>query len=156
MRRTSEQTISAHTHAAPATVFDTLRNASEFASWLPHSLVYRGTIPTRHRRPLAVGDTYRDRTALGTLHGHVLAAVPSRRIEFDQATASHGLRIRIVYALTPAPDGGTRIDRTGTITTAGLLRAIHAPVVGFTRRENRRTLDRLTAALDRKAVEPAA
>jgi len=153
MRRTSELTISGHTRADATAAFAALTDLARFASWLPRSFVYRGTEPDSPYRPLAVGDTYRDRTPLGILDGRVLAVDPPHRVDFTQTTAAGHLGIDISYSVAAGPGGGSLITRTGTITTTGLLRLVHAPVVWLTGRENRRTLQRLTARLDQRATE---
>jgi hypothetical protein len=77
----------------------------------------------------------------------MVSAVANERVEFFQATPDGTLSIRIVYAITPTSTG-SRIARTGTITTAGRLRWLHRIVVAVTRGENRRTMDSLRATLD--------
>lgn len=135
MPASSEQTISIDTQADPATAYALLADLSGFRTWLPRSGVYRGTTSGQTRGPAAAGDAYADRTPLSTLEGRVLHADPPRRIAFEQHTAPGSPQIRITYTLHPGPAGGTRIERTGIITTAGPLRAFHGPVVAFTRRE---------------------
>lgn len=141
MPKTSTQSITEHASAPPTTVYAALADLSNLREWLPRSSVYRGTTPARAGLA-AVGDTYEDRTSLGELSGRVAEADPPHRIVFEQATANRALRIRITYELETRR-GGTRIRRTGTITTSRALRLLHGPIVAFTRRENRRTLRQL-------------
>lgn len=64
-----------------------------------------------------------------------------------QQTPRNRLQITIAYDITPTA-GGSKIDRTGAITTRGIARALHWIVVALIRRENSRTMRCLGTYLD--------
>jgi hypothetical protein len=107
---------------------------------------YAGTVEVSDD-PVRVGSTYVDRTPIGRLRGKVLELDVDRRIVFRQATARGDLDVRITYELEPVA-AGTRLVRTGEITTRGWLAIIHPVVVWMTRAENRRTMKSLKASLE--------
>jgi uncharacterized protein YndB with AHSA1/START domain len=88
-----------------------------------------------------------DRTPIGRLRGEVLELEPERRVVFRQATARGDIDVRITYELEPTPKG-TRLVRTGEISTRRWLAILHPVVVWTTRRENRRTMERLKTSLE--------
>jgi uncharacterized protein YndB with AHSA1/START domain len=141
---TSVRTITIEARVRPEVAFACLTDPAGFGAWLPRSPVYRGTHVST---TAADGYEYVDHTPLGEVTGRLVSATPPERVEFFQATSNRALSIRIVYTLTPTA-AGTSIARTGTITTAGLLRWLHPIVVAATVRENRRTMEHLRTALD--------
>lgn len=143
---TSTSRIEIDTRAEPAAVFALLSDLAGYADWMSHSTAYQGTRPASG---IGEGD-YVDHTPLGDLTGRVVSATPGERIEFAQGTSGGALRARIVYEITRTGTG-SRITRTGTITTTGSLRWMHPVLVAVIRRENRRTMGRLRAALDEDA-----
>ena len=130
----------------PAVVFDALTRLGQLRGRIESSSTYRGTVDVSDD-PVRVGSTYVDRTPIGRLRGEVLALEEGRRVVFRQATARGDLDVRIAYDLEPTPDG-TRLVRTGEITTRRWLALVHPVVVWTTRAENRRTMDRLKASLE--------
>ena len=130
----------------PAVVFDALTRLGQLRGRIESSSTYRGTVDVSDD-PVRVGSTYVDRTPIGRLRGEVLALEEGRRVVFRQATARGDLDVGITYDLEPTPDG-TRLVRTGEITTRRWLALVHPVVVWTTRAENRRTMDRLKASLE--------
>ena len=130
----------------PAVVFDALTRLVQLGGRIESSSTYRGTVDVSDD-PVRVGSTYVDRTPIGRLRGEVLALEEGRRVVFRQATARGDLDVGITYDLEPTPDG-TRLVRTGEITTRRWLALVHPVVVWTTRAENRRTMDRLKASLE--------
>ena len=130
----------------PAVVFDALTRLGQLGGRIESSSTYRGTVDVSDD-PVRVGSTYVDRTPIGRLRGEVLALEEGRRVVFRQATARGDLDVGITYDLEPTPDG-TRLVRTGEITTRRWLALVHPVVVWTTRAENRRTMDRLKASLE--------
>lgn len=130
----------------PDAVYEALTSLGRLKGLIETSGTYRGTVDISDD-PIRVGSTYVDRTPLGRLHGTVLELEPGRRVVFRQATASGDLDIQITYALEPATTG-TRLVRTGEITTRRWLGAVHPVVVWATRAENRRTMEALKASLE--------
>ena len=130
----------------PAVVFDALTRLGQLGGRIESSSTYRGTVAVSDD-PVRVGSTYVDRTPIGRLRGEVLALEEGRRVVFRQATARGDLDVGITYDLEPTPDG-TRLVRTGEITTRRWLALVHPVVVWTTRAENRRTMDRLKASLE--------
>ena len=130
----------------PAVVFDALTRLGQLGGRIESSSTYRGTVDVSDD-PVRVGSTYVDRTPIGRLRGEVLALEEGRRVVFRQATARGDLDVGITYDLEPTPDG-TRLVRTGEITTRRWLAPVHPVVVWTTRAENRRTMDRLKASLE--------
>ena len=130
----------------PTVVFDALTRLGLLQARIESSSTYRGTVEVSDD-PVRAGSTYVDRTPIGRLRGEVLELEADRRVVFRQATARGDLDVRITYDLEPT-SGGTRLVRTGEITTRGLLALVHPIVVWRTRVENRRTMDRLKASLE--------
>jgi len=143
---TATKALSVEIGRSPAVVFDALTHLGSMVVRLGRSASYGGTIDVSDD-PVRVGSTYTDRTPIGRLHGEVRELEPDRRIVFHQATSNGWLAVLIGYDLEPT-DGGTRLARTGRITTRGPLALVHPLVVWATSRENRRTMDRLRVALE--------
>ena len=143
---TTISTIDLAIKRSPAVVYEALTSLGQLRVRLDTSSTYRGTVEVSDD-PVRVGSTYVDRTPLGELHGEVLELEPDRRVVFRQATARRDLDIRITYALEPVA-GGTRLVRTGVITTRGWLGAVHPLVVWATRAENRRTMAAIKTSLE--------
>ncbi len=143
---TTTSTLALAIDRPPGAVYVALTSLGPLRGRIDTSGTYRGTVDISDE-PIRVGSTYVDRTPLGRLHGTVLELEPDRRVVFRQATAREDLDIRITYALEPATTG-TRLVRTGEITTRGWLGAVHPVVVWATRAENRRTMEALKASLE--------
>lgn len=143
---TRRSTITTVTTATPGQAFDCLSDLRKYGDWLPRSVSYWGTTPTR-TSPAGIGNTYVDRTRLGAVRGVVTDTSASRLIAFHQATDDDALAIDIIYRMEPAA-GGCTVTRTGRITISGRLRPIAPLVTGLIRWENRRTMARLKAHLD--------
>lgn len=137
-------------NASPQRVYATLADLNGYGRWLSRS---RTTAEREH--PVRTGTSYSDASLIGTAQGTVLKCEPDRLLVFHQAATprrSGGSRIAITsrYELTPI-DGGTRVLRTGTIVTGGLIKAVHPMVVAAIRSENRRTLRALKDFLEQPA-----
>ena len=104
--------------------------------------------PASLRRKFANCFGYVDRTPIGRMRGRVLELATDRRVVFHQATERGDLAVTIVYELEPTA-GGTRVVRTGEISTRGPLALVHPVVVWSTRAENRRTMAALRDSLER-------
>lgn len=143
----TSSTLSVDTTASPDQAYTVLANLNMFGNWLPTSVAYKGT--TASSAAAVAGDTYTDHTSLGPMRGTVLEAEPGRRLVFSQAADDDTLSIRITYTIAPAGTG-SRVSRTGDISTNGRLRFLHPVVVAAIRRENRRTMKELTTLLDRR------
>ncbi len=133
----------------PAVVYDALTRLDRMRGLIETSSTYRGTVDVSDD-PLRVGSTYVDRTSIGRFHGQVLELEPNRRVVFRQVTTRNDLDITITYVLEPT-EHGTRLVRTGEITTRRWLVAVHPIVVRATRAENRRTMEGLKASLEARA-----
>ena len=144
--RTSTLTIHADIARPPAVVFDALTRLGQLQGRIASSSTYRGTADVSDD-PVRVGSTYVDRTPIGRLRGEVLTLEQDRRVVFRQATAGGDLDVRITYDLEPTSNG-TRLVRTGEITTRRWLAFVHPVVVWTTGAENRRTMDRLQTSLE--------
>jgi uncharacterized protein YndB with AHSA1/START domain len=144
--RTSTLTIHADIARPPAVVFDALTRLGQLQGRIASSSTYRGTADVSDD-PVRVGSTYVDRTPIGRLRGEVLTLEQDRRVVFRQATAGGDLDVRITYDLEPTSNG-TRLVRTGEITTRRWLAFVHPIVVWTTGAENRRTMDRLQTSLE--------
>ena len=130
----------------PAAVFAALTHLNTLRRQIGGSATYRGTVDVSDD-PVRAGSTYADITPIGRLRGEVVEAEPDRRVVFLQRTAYGRLSIRITYELEPSAVG-TRLVRTGEITTRGWLAAVHPIVVRSTRSENQRTMASLKASLE--------
>lgn len=130
----------------PAQVFAALTHLGSLPDRLGRSTSYGGTENVSDD-PVRTGSTYTDRTPIGRLRGEVLELEVDRRLVFRQATDGGRLAVVITYALEPTATG-TRLTRTGRITTRGLLGLVHPLVVRATVAENRRTLECLRASLE--------
>lgn len=130
----------------PDAVFAALVHLGSMVDRLGRSTAYRGTVDVSDD-PVRIGSTYTDRTPMGRLQGEVLELAPDQRVVFHQATGRGWLAVRIAYDLQPVATG-TRLTRTGEITTAGPLALVHPIVVRATVAENRRTLARLRDTLE--------
>jgi uncharacterized protein YndB with AHSA1/START domain len=143
---TTTSTIDLVIARPPSAVFEALTHLGSFRQQVGPSMTYRGTIDVSDD-PVCIGSTYTDRTPIGRLRGEVTELEADERVVFRQATADARLGIRITYQLQPmAP--GTRLVRTGEITTRGWLAAVHPIVVRSTVRENRRTMASLKSSLE--------
>ena len=142
---TTTSTIDLEIASAPAAVFDALTRLGGLRAPIGSSGTYAGTVDVSDD-PVHAGSTYADRTPIGRLRGEVLELDADRRVVFRQATTSGDLDVRITYELERAPNG-TRLVRTGEITTRRRLAIVHPIVVWMTRSENRRTMERLRASL---------
>ena len=134
---TSTVTLDVDIARPPSAVFDALTRLGRLRGRIESSSTYRGTVDVSDD-PVRVGSTYVDRTPIGRLQGEVLALEENSRVVFRQATARGDLDVRITYDLEPMPTG-TRLVRTGEITTRGWLALVHPIVVWTTSAENRRT-----------------
>jgi uncharacterized protein YndB with AHSA1/START domain len=143
---TTTATIDLAIERAPAVVFEALTRVGSLQRHIGSSGTYRGTVDVSDD-PVRVGSTYVDRTPIGRFQGQVVKLEPDRRVVFRQVTTRNDLDITITYVLEPAASG-TRLVRTGEITTRGLLALVHPIVVRSTRAENRRTMDALKASLE--------
>lgn len=143
---TSTSMIALDIARPPADVFAALTHLGSLRGRIGPSSTYRGTVEVSHD-PLVAGSTYVDRTPIGRLRGEVLELAPDRRVVFRQATDGGTLAVRITYEVEPRATG-TRLVRTGEITTRGVLGLIHPIVVWSTRGENRRTMKALKASLE--------
>ena len=143
---TSVATIDLEIAQPPSAVFDALTRLGALRGRIGTSGTYAGTIDVSDD-PVREGSTYVDRTPIGRLRGEVLELDPDRRIVFRQATARRDLDVRITYQLDATP-AGTRLVRTGEITTRRWLAVVHPVVVWATRAENKRTMESLKAALE--------
>ena len=146
---TSAATIDLQIARPPAAVFEALTRLSALHRRIGMSATYAGTEDVSDD-PVRVGSTYVDRTPIGRLRGEVLEVEADRRAVFRQATARGNLDVWITYELEPSTSG-TRLLRTGRITTRGWLALVHPIVVWATRRENRRTMHRLKASIEADA-----
>ncbi|MGW2169307.1 SRPBCC family protein [Streptomyces sp. NPDC001705] len=140
---TRRSTITTVTTATPGQAFDCLSDLRKYGDWLPRSVSYWGTTPTR-TSPAGIGNTYVDRTRLGAVRGVVTDTSASRLIAFHQATDDDALAIDIIYRLGT---GSRRMHGHAHwphhhLGTAAPDRAARD------RRENRRTMARLKAHLD--------
>ena len=143
---TTTSTLALVIERPPAVVYEALTSLGQLRARLDTSSTYRGTVEVSDD-PVHVGSTYVDRTSIGRLHGEVLEVEPNRRVVFRQGTGGNHLDIRITYEHEPTATG-TRLVRTGVITTRGLLALLHPVVVSATRAENRRTMTALKASLE--------
>ncbi|WP_426520682.1 SRPBCC family protein [Diaminobutyricibacter sp. McL0618] len=135
-------------NASPERVYATLADLNGYRDWLS-----RSRTTAERNQPVGTGASYIDASLIGTAQGVVLQCEPDRLLVFHQAAAprrSGGSRIAITsrYELMPI-DGGTRVLRTGTILTSGLITAAHVMVVAAVKSENRRTLRALKDFLER-------
>ena len=144
---TSTATLDLEIGRPPAAVFDALTRLAALRGRIGTSGTYAGTVDVSDD-PVRTGSTYVDRTPIGRLRGEVLELEADRRVVFRQATARGNLDVRITYDLEPSPTG-TRLVRTGEITTRRWLAVVHPVVVWTTRAENRRTMKALRASLER-------
>jgi uncharacterized protein YndB with AHSA1/START domain len=149
---TTTATIDVDIAQPPSVVYDALTRLGTLRERLGTSTTYRGTHDVSHE-PVRVGSTYADQTPIGRFQGHVLELEPDRRVVFRQVTTRNDLDIKITYALEPTASG-TRLVRTGEITTRGLLALVHPIVVRSTGAENRRTMNALKASLDGDGRRP--
>ncbi len=134
-------------NATPQRVYAVLADLNGYGGWLP-----RSRTSTDREHPIRTGTSYSDASLIGMAHGTVLECDPDRLLVFHQATLPGrfgGSMIAITsrYALTPI-DGGTRVLRTGTIVTGGLIKGVRPLVVAAIRSENRRTLRALKDFLE--------
>lgn len=143
---TSASTTDVEIARPPTAVFEALTRLGALRGRIGTSGTYAGTVDVSDD-PIQVGSTYVDRTPLGRLRGEVLELEADRRVVFRQATAPRDLDVRITYVLEPTPNG-TRLVRTGQITTRRWLAIVHPVVIWTTRAENRRTLEALRASLE--------
>jgi len=143
---TSTSTIDLEIARPPDTVFESLTRLGSMRARIGSSTTYRGTVDVSDD-PVRVGSTYVDRTPVGRFEGQVLELEADRRVVFRQATPHGDLAVRIIYELAPGAVG-TRLVRTGEITTRGWLAAVHPIVVWATRAENQRTMQGLKASLE--------
>ena len=143
---TSTSTIDLEIARPPAAIFDALTRLGALRERIGTSGTYGGTVDVSHD-PVRLGSTYVDRTPIGRLRGEVRELEADRRVVFQQATERGDLDVRITYQLEPAPSG-TRLLRTGEITTRRWLAIVHPIVLWTTRAENRRTMRSLKAAIE--------
>jgi uncharacterized protein YndB with AHSA1/START domain len=136
--------LTADIASPPATVFATLADFNGYRRWLKPSGTYNSTEVAEAIRK---GTAYSDHVSGRILRGKVLEYEPDRLLLLHQATDSGDLAITIRYELMPIASG-TRLVRTGTISTSGWLRLAHPVVIGVTRAENRRTLAALKTHLE--------
>src|SRR5438309_9679686 len=101
-------------------VFNLIADLAHYSRWLPPSNTYAETLDISES-PVKEGSTYVDRNRLNTMYGTVPECKPYSRIVFHQATKSPSLDITAAYDLSPTSTG-TRVERTTTIVTSGLLR----------------------------------
>jgi len=148
---TSTSTLDLEIARPPRAVFDALTRLGALRGRIGTSGTYAGTIDVSDD-PVRVGSTYVDRTPIGRLRGEVLELEADRHVVFRQATARRDLDVRITYDLEPAPNG-TRLVRTGEITTRRWLAIVHPIVVWTTRAENRRTMESLKTSLEAGAAQ---
>lgn len=145
--RTSTSRASVRTNATAHQAFVVLADLAGYSDWLPKSLAYRATSARTGTRS---AQDYVDHTGFGSLTGTVTERVPDRRISFLQSTSRRHLTIAITYDVV-ATDDGSLIERTGTITTCGVLRWLHPIVMAPIRQENTRTMTRLRTHLNELA-----
>lgn len=143
---TSAAAIGVDIARPPSVIFDALTRLGTLRDRIGASGTYVGTVDVSHD-PVRVGSTYVDRTPIGRLRGEVLELEAGRSVVFRQALPSGALDVRITYRLE-ASARGTRLIRTGEITTRRWLAVAHPVVVWMTRRENARTMERLKATLE--------
>jgi uncharacterized protein YndB with AHSA1/START domain len=146
---TSVATIDFEIARPPSVVFDALTRLGALRGRIGTSGTYSGTVEVSDD-PIQVGSTYVDRTPIGRLRGEVLELEPERRVVFRQAMARRDLDVRITYQLATTPTG-TRLVRSGEITTRRWLAIVHPIVVWTTRAENRRTMEALKTSLEADA-----
>ena len=144
---TSTSTMAVEIGRPPADVLAALTHLGSLPGRIRSSRTYRGTVEVSHE-PVVAGSTYVDRTPIGRMRGRVLELETDRRVVFHQATERGDLAVTIVYELE-ATAGGTRVVRTGEISTRGPLALVHPVVVWATRAENRRTMAALRDSLER-------
>ncbi len=137
-------------HAAPEAVFGLIADLANYRRWLPPSKTYAETVDISDT-PVRAGATYRDRNTSNTMLGEVRGYQPYSLIEFHQHTVRPGLDITVRYQLSPLA-GGTHLERTTSIHTAGLLRLLQPIVVSRTRQENARTLNAMKAYLEKQEL----
>ena len=143
---TSTSTLELGIARPPAAVFDALTRLGALRGRIGTSGTYAGTVEVSDD-PVRQGSTYVDRTPIGRLRGEVVELESDRRIVFRQVTERGDLDVRITYTLERVPSG-TRLVRTGEITTRRWLALVHPIVAWTTRAENRRTLESLRASLE--------
>ncbi|HEX7975777.1 MAG TPA: SRPBCC family protein [Anaerolineales bacterium] len=131
---------------SPEAVFNSIADLANYRRWLPPSKTYAETIDISDL-PIKAGTTYRDKNTTNIMLGEVRAYTPYSLIVFHQATEKPSLDITIRYELSLA-GSGTRLARTTTIATFGLLRLIQPILVRRIRQENERTLQALKAYLE--------
>ncbi|AMB59794.1 SRPBCC family protein [Microterricola viridarii] len=131
---------------APAErVYSVLRALDAYPSWLKHSTVYRGTsAPVAQSGP---SPRYEDSTMVGRMRGEIVEDVPARALQFHQRTASGSLDAGIRYELGAA-GAGTRLTRTGELTTHGILRLAQPMLVRMAAAESKRMMTSLKAHLE--------
>jgi len=130
----------------PEAVFRLIADLANYHRWLPPSKTYAATVDISDT-PIQAGTTYRDKNTSNVLLGEVRAYSPYSLIVFHQGTEKKSLDITIRYELSPSGNG-TRLERTTTITTFGVLRLLQPIVVGQIRQENERTIRALKAYLE--------
>lgn len=132
---------------APAhEVYLALRSVDDYASWLGHSMVYRGTrTPTTHPEPSPA--TYEDSTMIGRMRGELIEEVPDRELRFHQAKRSGRVDAFIVYAVESS-GGRTRVTRVGEVTTHGVYRMVEPMFVWMASAESDRTMKALKAHVE--------
>jgi uncharacterized protein YndB with AHSA1/START domain len=147
----STRTITTDVARPPSAVFALLSDLAGFPEWLDPSNTYRATLRISDD-PIAKGTTYTDQVQGMELHGTVLEYEPDHLLVFRQARSDGNLAITIRYELGPI-EGGTRVLRTGEISTGGFLAALHPIVVRTTVKENARMMNRLKEYLEAGPAE---
>jgi hypothetical protein len=135
---------------APAhDVYVALRSVDDYAAWLRHSVVYRGT-----RTPPPQADpprpTYEDSTMIGRMRGELIEDVPDRELRFHQSKRSGRVDALIVYDVSSS-GGRTTVTRVGELTTHGVYRMVEPVFVRMASAESDRTMKALKAHVERPA-----
>lgn len=135
---------------APAhDVYLALRSVDDYASWLGHSMVYRGTrTPATEPVERPASPTYEDSTMIGRMRGELIEEVPDRELRFHQAKRSGRVDALIVYDVAVS-EGRTTVTRVGELTTHGVYRMVEPVFVRMASAESARTMKALKAHVER-------
>ncbi len=129
------------------TVFQLLADLPGYASWLPSSELYKGTI-TISERPIQLGTTYSSQEPSVKLRGEVTIFRPYSQLAFHQMAhypqflPDREVEMRIRYILQPEDDG-TRVRRYVEVHAPGSFKVVPIVLLQAVRNESKRFLQRM-------------